>query len=695
MGDRLDRPFLYMNTSQCGYNKLRKNRIPLILFLFLLFSYCPSKPDKPNLLLLTLDTLRADALGCYGNEIVQTPNLDRLAAGGALFENAVCNIPATLTSHTSMMTGRLPRTSGVRFRTARVSDKEETLAEMLLQHGYETGAMISGKVLAPHFKLDQGFQTYSLGSINQDVNNQYPERRAEETISEAIGFLKEKRNGPFFLWIHLYDPHTPYDAPAPYHSIYDPDYEGALRGTVRDITRLTASKGSALSSRDREHLQALYHGEVTYMDHHIGRLLDFMEEQKILDNTLIAAIADHGENLGEGGRFFHGDDLYEPALRIPFLLRFPKKIQAGIRIAEQAQAIDLLPTLLALLGINSDVSMDGRSLVPWLLETSDSTPGHPAFLETEADPVCDTNKLYGLRMREHKFIYHTKRRRAETPLGVFTEIPLKGPTIVLLRIQGDPSIRLMAHVRYRTKELYTSRNFQALTRLNTTAVYAESFGSHPLHKEAATQPSFLTTPNGWRLQVSPDIYEIALEYGEARGWPTQWMVLEGVGVDASLPYNQSIGSFQIDQIELYAPSLRFPQSPRYRKPFWVIEDFEAVQSKGLMDAGEGPPHTIQIRWETNNLFGGKRMQSITIEYLDEESRDTEDELFDLRSKEGEIQNLLIPDPTNPEKHQEALTVSEDYRLQLDQWLQSEPGTSEYFELDAVQRKALKSLGYIQ
>lgn len=651
---------------------------------------CTKSTQSPNVLLLTLDTLRADALGCYGNATVKTPNLDRLAQEGALFENAVCQIPATLTSHTAIMTGRNPKSTGVRFRTGKVPAMEETLAEIFQSHGYQTAAFISSYVLASEFGLSQGFDCYELGTLKQGDKKTAEERRAEETIDQAISFFDSMSQKPFFLWIHLYDPHSPYDAPSPYSTMYDPDYNGTIRGTVAEITRLNASQGKEASERDLQHLRALYDGEVAYMDHRIGRLLSKLKELHLLENTIIAALADHGENLGEGGRFFHGGDLYQPAIHIPFLLRYSKHIPGGTRVSKLAQSIDLFPTLLELAGTPPMPGIEGHSLLP-LLETNSDSPKpfeeKPAYLETEADILVDSTKLYGIRTETHKFLLNSAHRRSDAPLGVFTEIPLKGPTLAMMRIQGDPAIRLMAHVRYRTKELYQSRDFTALAALNTTVIHAETTGIEPLQQQAMAQKSFLATPKGWRLQMTPDIHRIARDYGLAQGWPVDWMVLEGVGVDASLPAIQKEGTFIIDQIELFAPALRFPNSPKFRNPFWVIEDFE--KSIGLSNANEGAPHTLRTEWTNESLFGGQRQQKITIQFSDAIDPDDLDELYPIAVDPLEKNDLLKGASTKPDDRK----LAENCRSLLNAWIARKGGLFDTQPLDASQMEALQALGY--
>ncbi len=181
----------------------------LLIPAMVLISGCSKNKDRPNILLFTLDTLRSDAVGCYGNAQIKTPNLDKLAHEGVIFQDAMCQIPATLTSHTAIMTGRNPKTTGVRFRTGHVPAFEETLAERFKSCGYQTAAFISSSVLAPEYGLNQGFDQYEMGRLAKQEEKSSFERKAQETIDQAISYItKNKNNKPFFIWVHLYDPHS-------------------------------------------------------------------------------------------------------------------------------------------------------------------------------------------------------------------------------------------------------------------------------------------------------------------------------------------------------------------------------------------------------------------------------------------------------------------------------------------------------
>jgi hypothetical protein len=328
--------------------------------------------------------------------------------------------------------------------------------------------------------------------------------------------------------------------------------------------------------------------------------------------------------------------------------------------------------------------IEGSSLLSLINpEEQDTYQPHPGYLETEVDVLCDANKLYGLRTDTAKFIYNQAHRREETPIGLSTRIPLKGPSVVLLRIQGDPSIRLMTHIRYRTEETYTSNDPQHLAHLNTTVVHGVSWGTDPLHREIEEQTSFLKTPEGWRLQATPDIYSIAYRYGKSNGWPTDWMVLEGVGVDASIPAKQQEAQFHVDQIELYAPGLRYPDSPRFRKPFWVIEDFEDIVKPGLVDSNQGPLHSISSTWRTEKLFMGKRQQHIHITFSSTTS--VKDELYLIANDALEENNLVLD---NEELAQNCTAL-------LDAWIEKTGDHPNALYISPANQEALEALGYVQ
>ncbi len=296
---------------------------------------CGSRGDKPfteetslrplNVVLVTIDTLRPDRLGCYGYSKIETPNLDRFAKSGVLLENAVAQAPLTEPSHASMFTGTYPPVHKVRDTGGFVLQPfNTTLAEILQKRGWDTAAFVGASVLKKRFGFDQGFAHYD---DDMGVN---PERRAKEVVDRAIAWLGPQSGKPYFLWVHVFDPHFPYDPPTPFREAY---------------------RGRA------------YDGEVAYTDREIGRLFDAIARKSPPDKTIVAVLSDHGEAFSEHGEYAHGVFLYDTTLRIAFLMRGPG-IPEGVRVRQQARSIDLLPTLLDLMGGKPPREAQGASLVP-------------------------------------------------------------------------------------------------------------------------------------------------------------------------------------------------------------------------------------------------------------------------------------------------------------------------------------------
>lgn len=288
-----------------------------------------------NIVLITIDTLRADRLGCYGNAKVETPNLDRVAARGVLFENAVAQTPLTPPSHASMFTGTYPNVHGVRGTGGFVLDSSQlTLAEIVRDKGWQTAAFVGAPVLKRMFGLNQGFDVYDDRMPEPDPRRstlENPSLRAGEVVGRAIDWLeKAPGSAPFFLWVHVYDPHAPFDPPAPF---------------------------------DRKYAGKPYDGEVAYTDQQLGHLLDAVATKSPPERTVLLILSDHGESLGEHGEFSHGVFLYDSTLRIPWLMVAPG-LPAGRHVSEQARTIDLLPTVLSLLNGDVPAASQGVDLIP-------------------------------------------------------------------------------------------------------------------------------------------------------------------------------------------------------------------------------------------------------------------------------------------------------------------------------------------
>jgi arylsulfatase A-like enzyme/Tfp pilus assembly protein PilF len=309
------------------------------LFPALLLAGCSSTPhttDPMNLLLVTIDTLRSDYVGYIGSGKARTPNLDRLAEGGVFFTRTRSPVPLTLPSHASILTGAYPPAHGVRVNGRdRLSEENETLAEILKGRGYTTAAIVSAFVLDRRFGLAQGFDVYEdeLSSDPQALENLEAERDASAVASSFSAWLKRRpTDRPFFAWLHFYDPHAPYSAPEPYRGQYPLDP---------------------------------YAAEVAYTDAMVGRVIGELESSGLLDRTLVAVVGDHGEGLGEHGEGTHSVLIYNSTLSVPFLLYAPRLIQGGGRVDAVGRTVDVAPTLLNYLGFGKTLPQ-GRSLRPWI-----------------------------------------------------------------------------------------------------------------------------------------------------------------------------------------------------------------------------------------------------------------------------------------------------------------------------------------
>lgn len=316
-----------------------RRRAPAVT-LALLGAACAHTPPAPpvprHFVLVTIDTLRADRLGCYGSRDVATPRLDRLAREGALAPEASVHVPLTRPSHACLLTGRLPAGHGLRDNVSPPLDPAvPTLAESLRDAGFHTAAFVSSIVLSSQSGLARGFDTYGdrfeAGDDDARFLNSI-QKRGDVTTAEAVTWLESRRAGRLFLWLHLYDPHDPYEPPEPYASRY---------------------------------AERPYDGEVAWSDELIGRLDDVLARLGLRDDTLLVVTSDHGEGLGEHGESVHGFFAYQSTLRVPFLARGPG-IAAGTLVPVTVRSVDVMPTALQLLGVAPPSGLSGRSLAALL-----------------------------------------------------------------------------------------------------------------------------------------------------------------------------------------------------------------------------------------------------------------------------------------------------------------------------------------
>ncbi|GMR24202.1 MAG: hypothetical protein BMS9Abin37_2720 [Acidobacteriota bacterium] len=330
-------------------------------------------PDEPpNVLLISVDTLRADHIGAYGASVA-TPNIDAMAARGVVFEWAVSHVPITLPSHASLLTGSYPIWHGVRDNGAfRLEEEHETLSETARAAGYRTAAFVGSFALDSRFGLDQGFELYDdfYGDASELNDFGISERPAEAVLEPALKWLTEPSDEPYFAFIHLYDPHVPYAPPQPF--------------------------------RD-EHREDLYTGEIAYVDAALGRFWNTLRAEGLLDNTLVLFTSDHGEALGEHGESSHGMFAYEATLRVPLIATWEGVLPAGTRVPSRVRLIDVAPSVTELLGLPAVSAYQGASLIP-LIEGTASGHRESYFEAMAFNLNRNWAPLTGLYRGSEKFI---------------------------------------------------------------------------------------------------------------------------------------------------------------------------------------------------------------------------------------------------------------------------------------------------
>ena len=323
-----------------------------------------TSPARPNVILITVDTLRADHVGCYGSRTVKTPTLDSLAHDGVVFERAISQVPLTWPSHAVILTGTYPFQNGVQDFTGQpLAPQFRTVAQAFQHAGYVTGAVVSAFVLDRSWGLDRGFDFYDDAFSAETFEKKdigLVDRRADESVAHAIAWLKLKKTPrrPFFLWLHLYDPHSPYDPPEPYRS---------------------------------EYASHLYDGEIAYADHELGNLLTWLKQNRLYDSSLIVALSDHGESLGEHGEDEHGFFIYNATAHIPLIVKPPtgSGVSAGRR-REPVETSAVGPTLLQLAGVKDSIQeqfqsqalLEARPDAKSQVEPAASAKSTPAYSET-------------------------------------------------------------------------------------------------------------------------------------------------------------------------------------------------------------------------------------------------------------------------------------------------------------------------
>jgi len=344
----------------------------------LLLTRCGGGDWEGHVLVITMDTTRADSLGCYGDTAVRTPNLDRIAAGGIRFEACYSPVPLTLPSHCTLFTGKYPPGHGVRNNgTYYLDEGETTLAEMLKDRGYQTYGVVAAFVLLSKFGLKQGFDVYDDSlDTHKLVTNYKSEIPADAVYQKFKAWFSRRGGQKFFAWVHFYDPHTPYEPPAGF-----------------------------FAEKDLEDKFALYRGEISYMDVYIGKIIEDLRREGILDDTLVVLVGDHGEAFGEHKEYAsHSIFCYEENIRVPLIFSNPKLFpEAGV-VDRRVDTTALVPTLLELMGAEIPDAVQGASVVS-LMRGKDA-PGSPTiYFETlYGQEEMNWAPLTGLIQGDYKYI---------------------------------------------------------------------------------------------------------------------------------------------------------------------------------------------------------------------------------------------------------------------------------------------------
>jgi arylsulfatase A-like enzyme len=417
-----------------------------VAFFVLLAAQCAREKPAPNVIVVLIDTLRWDALGCNGNPNRTSPNIDAVASEGIRFDQAVSTSGWTLPATASLLTGTWPLIhGGLGKGTALTTVRDElpTTAERFKEAGFNTVAYANSAFLSPAVGIDRGFDIYDhRNAYNRDI------RRADETVSLAIERIRSLLGESSFILIHLYDPHLDYDPPAGYAARLTQGLRGPSPPVIGKICReLAAASGGRPPDEAIEYIKRIYLGEVAFVDAQIGRLIDELKKLELYDHTTLVITSDHGEEFWEHGGFEHGHTLYDELIRIPLIIKPPSNIRAAVKsIDAQVRIIDIMPTLFDLHGIEQPDTFLGSSLLPMIRGAKEDD--RPAFSEST---------LYGgdriaLRDARYKYLYNLNAEE-EPPAELYDRVNDPGETDNLVETEPEVARRLEGMLMLFGKEL--------------------------------------------------------------------------------------------------------------------------------------------------------------------------------------------------------------------------------------------------
>jgi arylsulfatase A-like enzyme len=383
---------------------------------------CAGERQPLNVVIIAVDTLRPDHLGCYGYSRDTSPAIDALAERSALFENAVSQSPWTLPSFGSVFTSLYPSEHGAMSAVSKMRESFPTLATILSDNGYATGAIVNASVLKPEYGINRGFEFYDPTPLSGRI--------ADGTTRDALAWVDDNRDRPFLLFAHYFDPHEPYAPPPPYSTRYRGNYAGGigddfvLHEHCPDVIGNAFDGLKRLSAADWGQIGALYDGEIAFTDSQIGLLLEGLQERDLIKNTLVIFLSDHGEEFNEHGGFGHGHSLYDEVIHVPLLFSLPGEIPEGKRVKEQVRLIDVMPTILDFLELETVGGTEGVSLAHMLDEAKEFDVSGSAILPPNA--AYSEGLLHGpeqksISRRPWKLVYDLSSR--ETSLFDRNEDP--------------------------------------------------------------------------------------------------------------------------------------------------------------------------------------------------------------------------------------------------------------------------------
>jgi arylsulfatase len=423
---------------------------------------CGGRSPRPDLVLVTIDTLRAQSLGAYGGTEARTPNLDRLARASVLYEAATSPLPETRPAHFSLFTARLPQQHGSTSNSVTLADAEITLAEVLSARGYDTAGFVGCTLLDERSGAQQGFAAFDGGDELT--------RPASEVVGAARRWLAQRRGArrrdgtPFFLWVHLFDPHMPYAPPAPFDSPREGEAPAITGPYLEQVARANSGDVPApVLARARR----LYHGEVEYADQQVGLLL--AELGRLPRPPLLAVTADHGECFANGTYFDHSGCLYQEAIAVPLLLHWPGELPAGARVTPVVSTVGLAPTLLRLAGIDTPPELGAPPL---------PLPGEPAAERTAFFqlPLYPPREVVN-RLRVVATMRSVAGRPTRPPSAAKPQIGARRGSWVYLRRGGDEELYDLARDAEQARSLASAhpRRLRQLRRASR-----EWLRRHPL-----------------------------------------------------------------------------------------------------------------------------------------------------------------------------------------------------------------------